>query len=162
MGMSRGMRLFITICEVFSIIAVVTVAITFLLVFNLGSHELVTLATYIALALGTDVVAVGHIFIVNQSEDGRSPIWLVVFTYSKLFQSLAYTGVTIFVFAAVLEVPLPLDGRLAGGLVGCASAGAVLTATMFLSLWWSRLGFDYRVRPWPWQVIKDIIDGLKG
>jgi hypothetical protein len=58
-------------------------------------------------SLGTDVIAVGHILIVQETNTGRAPVWLVVFTYSKLCQSVAYTGISIFVVSNVLGLELP-------------------------------------------------------
>lgn len=157
--MNKSTRIFLMSLEVFSLVALLVVATVFVLVFHYGRNEAVIVAVYIALALGTDIIAVGHVLIVQDAENGRAPVWLVVFTYSKLSQSIAYTGISLFVVSAVLGWQIPLGEQLAAGLVSCAAAGAVLTAITFVALWRSQVGFNYRIRPWPWSVVQDIYKG---
>jgi hypothetical protein len=154
--MNKTNRVILAVLEAFSVIALFVVSVAFLIAFNYGRSELVIVAIYVCLALGTDVIAVGHILIVQEATTGRAPVWLVVFTYSKLCQSVAYTGISLFVVSNILGVELPYGGQLAAALVSCAAAGAVLTAAMFIVLWISSVGFGYRIRPWPWQVVRDI------
>jgi hypothetical protein len=156
---NKSTRIFLMSLEIFSLVALIVVTSVFVLVFHYGRNQAVIIAVYVALALGTDVIAVGHILIVQNSENGRAPVWLVVFTYSKLCQSIAYTGISLFVISSVMGWHIPFGGQLAGGLVSCAAAGATLTAITFVALWRSNVGFNYRIRPWPWQVVKDIAEG---
>lgn len=114
------------------------------------------LALYGSIDAATLVLALDHLAIINDSEDGRAPAWLVAFTYSKFSQVLAYASVILLVAARIYHAEAYVLEPLAYAMIGSAAVSTVLAATVFVIVARMPEGFRYCIRPWPWSAIGDL------
>lgn len=138
-----------------------TVALAWL-VYATAGRDPFRVAVYADLALSTLVLAVGHAVVISTFPDGRAPAWLVAFTYSKIAQVVTYSLVGYLVTErAYLGWSLLGSERTnehaVYAAIGAMAAANTLAAAVFVAVLVMAGGFRVRIRPWPWQVVGDVI-----
>ena len=131
----------------------------FLTDFDQVTRDPIRLTIFSLLTFSATVLAVGHVLLLihsrdpdKEDDDGKRPVWMIAFTYSKIAQSVAYLVVLVLVDLNLDNAPTHFETKSLHAVLAASAAASVLAALVFTVSYISG-GFRHRIRlkprlPW--------------